>query len=351
CPDGHGATGKLISDVNGNLYGVTYDGGVGQGLVFELAHDPARTTWSFNVLYTFCVDHGFCLDGNAPFWTGLTYAGAETGAPYDGVSPLFGSTSEGGRGGDATDAGSGTLFEMTPGKHGGWTHKIIYSFCVNTTRPRCKDGGPSNGLTIDADGALYGPTSGGKNQTGVIFRIAPDGDKWNQNFVHVFGPFSGGDGDQPNGGVALAPSGAVVGTTAYGGGNDIDYYKIGGGTLFSAGSAYAILHSFCAEPACADGEYPGAPVVFDAADNIFGTTSIGGTTYNDVGAGVVFRMGADGKYKVLHAFCSSANCADGAFPDDGVVIAPSGKLYGTTSAGGAHPTDGFAAGTVFEITP
>jgi uncharacterized repeat protein (TIGR03803 family) len=351
CPDGHGATGKLIGDVAGNLYGVTYDGGAGHGLVFELAHDHARNVWTYNVLYAFCIDQGFCLDGSAPLSTGLTYAGAETGAPYDGISPLYGSTSGGGHGGDANDAGTGTIFELTPTAHGSWKHKIINNFCVDAKLPRCGDGGPSNGLTIDGDGALYGPAAGGDNSTGVIFRIVPDGAKWKPNIVHAFGAFGDGDGDQPNGGVALAQSGAVIGTTAYGGGNDIDYYRIGGGTLFSAGSSYAILHSFCARPFCADGEYPSAPVKIDAEGNIFGTTSVGGNTYGGSGGGVLFRLSADATYKVLHRFCSVTNCADGVYPVDGVIIAPSGLLYGTTSSGGAHPTDGFSAGTVFEFTP
>jgi uncharacterized repeat protein (TIGR03803 family) len=352
CPDGQAPSGRLVIDVAGNLYVVTYGGGHGQGVVFELAHDAAHDTWTYNVLYQFCVDGGFCLDGAAPAGTGLTYAAAASGAPYDGIAPLFGSTSEGGKGGDANNAGAGTIFAMVPARHGHWKHEIIYNFCSRANRPRCNDGGPENGLTMSADGAaLYGPAAGGANGGGVIYKIAPLNARWTQSIVHAFGPFGSEDGYQPNGAVAQAPSGAIIGTTAYGGGNDIDQYREGGGTLFSAGADYAILHSFCARRGCADGEYPAAPVAIDAVGNIFGTTGIGGNAYEGVGGGVLFRYGADGTFEVLHKFCSLADCADGVFPGDGVSIAPSGKLYGTTSAGGAHPTDGFSAGTVYELTP
>jgi uncharacterized repeat protein (TIGR03803 family) len=48
-----------------------------------------------------------------------------------------------------------------------------------------------------------------------------------------------------------------------------------------------------------------------------------------------------GVEKVVHSF----DVTDGEYPYDGLV-ALGGKLYGTTSGGGAH-----AKGTVFEVTP
>ncbi len=89
----------------------------------------------------------------------------------------------------------------------------------------------------------------------------------------------------------------------------------------------------------------------DNQGDIFGTTEGGGNADEQSGEGVLFRMGADGKYKVLHVFCSLADCADGGSPVDGVTSAPSGVFFGATSYGGSHPTQGYAGGTVFMLKP
>jgi uncharacterized repeat protein (TIGR03803 family) len=63
---------------------------------------------------------------------------------------------------------------------------------------------------------------------------------------------------------------------------------------------------------------------------------------------VVFKLasGSNGSwtYSVLHAFNGSPG--DGSEPTAGVIFDAAGNLYGTTSTGG---TTGY--GTVFELTP
>jgi hypothetical protein len=94
------------------------------------------------------------------------------------------------------------------------------------------------------------------------------------------------------------------------------------------------------------GQNPSAPVVFDAAGNLYSTTQYGG------GAGNVFELkpGAHGKWteKVLHVF----NNTDGNFPLAGVVFDAAGNLYGTTKEGGKSTAcGGNTCGTVFELIP
>lgn len=352
CADGFGPQARLIVDTAGNLYGTTFAGGAGGGgVIFELMPDAARQNWTYKILYTFCLDHGFCLDGTQPAWAGLTYAGAVAGLPYDGVSPLYGSTSGGGRGGTKSSAGVGTVFTLTPAAHGKWKHKLIYNFCSDSDKARCDDGGPSFTPAMDAEGGLYGTASGGTNFAGVVFALAPATGKRKQSLLHTFGASGSGDGNSPGAGVMLDGSGTVFGTTSYGGENDTDYYGAGGGTLYAVGGSYGILHSFCAQTACADGEYPSGSLTVDSSGTVFGTTTSGGNTHNGSGGGVVFRRDADGTFTVLHDFCSLANCADGVNPTDGVILAPSGKLYGITRNGGANQSEEVAGGTVFEIAP
>jgi uncharacterized repeat protein (TIGR03803 family) len=89
----------------------------------------------------------------------------------------------------------------------------------------------------------------------------------------------------------------------------------------------------------------------DGSGNLYGTTFLGGTG----GAGTLFELTPNAAKTawteaVLYSFCAQANCTDGAFPLGGVVRAPSGNLYGTTSEGGlSSATATSGSGVVFEL--
>jgi uncharacterized repeat protein (TIGR03803 family) len=80
-------------------------------------------------------------------------------------------------------------------------------------------------------------------------------------------------------------------------------------------------------------------LIRDAAGDLYGTTFQGGAS----AYGTVFQLDATGKETVLYSFTGGA---DGAYPYAGLVRDAAGNLYGTTSAGGA-----FGGGTVFKLTP
>jgi uncharacterized repeat protein (TIGR03803 family) len=162
--------------------------------------------------------------------------------------------------------------------------------------------------------------------------------------------FNGTDGYRPNGPLVFDAAGNLYGTTSEGGA----YY---GGNVFRLTASNGKwteteLYSFCPTGKnCTDGVLPSAGVIFDASrKNLYGVTGNGGR----YGGGVVFELtsGANGKWieKVLHSFGKGE---DGALPQGGLSFDTSGNLYGTTLYGGAHTTscDRVSCGTVFQLKP
>jgi len=110
-----------------------------------------------------------------------------------------------------------------------------------------------------------------------------------------------------------------------------------------------IVHSFT--NAGGDGAYPQSALILDAAENIYGTTQVGGgrgdcqVEQEQGGCGMAFKLSPVGnqwKQSLLHSFTSFG---DGAFPS-GLVMDGNGNLYGGSFIGGAANQ-----GLVFEIVP
>lgn len=338
CTDGYDPVAGLVIDTAGNLYGTTKFGGAQNGgSVFELLHGHKE---KFKVLHSFCAQGAACADGAWPMYDGLTYQGAQSGTLYDGKSPLYGTTLYGS---ENNGGFAGVVYEMKPNRTGHkWREKVIWQFCSQTN---CADGmQPRNGLVMDASGNLYGVTFGGGNNTGdgVAFKLSPSQGAWSETVLYDFcGATNCSDGTNPAS--ALVPVGSGFVGAANGGGN-ANY-----GTLFSLvpnGTTWQlnVLHSFCSQTSCSDGEGPLGRIAVDASGDIFGVTVAGGDPNQS--KGVVYEQTAQSVFSVLHTFCVGGNCTDGAAPVGGVILDSSGDIFGTVSEGGAH-----SDGDVFEITP
>jgi uncharacterized repeat protein (TIGR03803 family) len=105
-----------------------------------------------------------------------------------------------------------------------------------------------------------------------------------------------------------------------------------------------VLHSFTGgfQGGGPDGGEPWAGLIRDAAGNLYGTTSTGGTGRCGCG-GVVFKIDPSGRETVLYRF---AGGKDGDMPWSGVVMDSAGNLYGTTVDGGIY-----SGGTVYKLDP
>ena len=247
------------------------------------------------------------------------------GLIFDASGNLYGTTYSGGKYHD------GAVFELTPKAGGGWTEKVLYSFSGNNGAK------PHAGLIFDASGNLYGTTLfGGAHGRGTVFELTPTaGGGWTETLLYSF---DGKNGKSPHAGLIFDASGNLYGTTYHGG-------KYDEGTVFeltpTAGGGWTekVLHSFNGN----NGAYPWAGLIFDAAGNLYGTTSAGGAYLY---YGTVFELtpkaGGGWTEKVLHSFNDTF---DGIWPYAGLIFDASGNLYGTTAYGDGGP-DG---GAVFEL--
>jgi uncharacterized repeat protein (TIGR03803 family) len=254
------------------------------------------------------------------------------GLIFDQAGNLYGTTLNGG------GRSLGTVFMLKPKADGSWTESVLYSFCSSSS---CVDGSsPWAGLIFDQAGNLYGTTSeGGASRGGTVFMLKPNpGGSWTESVLYSFCSLAHcSDGSFPVDGVIFDTAGNLYGTTSFGGNSN---FNCNGnpscGVVFeltpnrSGSWTESILHNFCSSSNCGDGAIPYAGVIFDRAGSLYGTAT--GLT-----GGVVFKLtrNPDGswKEKVLHQF---NNGKDGGFPTGGLVSDGSGNLYGTTEDGGVY---------------
>jgi uncharacterized repeat protein (TIGR03803 family) len=290
--DGRWPFAGLVLGADGALYGSTHQGGFGIGTVFTIQTDGSN----FAKLVDFVPAEG--TRPSAPLVVG------PDGAHY-------GTTSEGGT------AGDGIVFKIAA--DGSGFTKLHDFELVNGANPYA-------GLVVGPDGALYGTTSaGGSANTGVVFKLQPDGSAFSK--LHDFDQVGGA---MPYGDLVVGPDSALYGTTAGGGGSSA-------GTVFriDTSGAFTKLHDFDGT----SGASPIAGLLVGADGALYGTTSMGGLD----GRGVVFKLGIDGSgFATLHDFDSGS----GSHPRGSLVTGLDGALYGTTSLEGAN-----AQGTVFKLTP
>jgi len=278
--DGKMPDAGLVMDASGALYGTTFNGGAyhqvgvcatsgptGCGTVFKLT--PSGTGYHESLVWSFgnnedgfnpeadlLVDssgaiYGTTVNGGAYGYgtvfrltqSGSKYteqilwslgSGQDAKNPQGGLLPgaggtLFGTTVRGGTGMTAGCTGCGSVFELMP-KGSLYTERVLFSFCTAIDRRRmapnlgCADGAlPYGTLISDPSGALYGTTSyGGTGGYGTVFKLTPAGSGYTESVLWSFNYFT--DGNSPQAGLTAQGS-AFYGTTQLAG-------KYGYGTVF-----------------------------------------------------------------------------------------------------------------------
>ncbi|MBK9256693.1 MAG: hypothetical protein IPM42_14490 [Saprospiraceae bacterium] len=243
--DGSIPTGSLIL-FNGNLYGMTSEGGLNNGgVLFEYN----LTTLTYSVMHNFIA--GSLPKGSLLEWNGN----------------FFGMTSNGG-------IGLGEIFMYNPSNS---TFSSLHAFDG-------AEGNFPNGDLVQLNGVLYGMTTTSNTHPGVIFRFTPD-----VLTFDVLRYFSGGmnDGASPYGSLTKF-AGNLYGMTRDGGSSDkgviFKYDLSGAGT-------YSLLYEFNNT----NGENPEGNLTV-VGNNLYGMTKQGGSS----GEGVIFKVDEDGlNFQVL----------------------------------------------------
>lgn len=196
----------------------------------------------------------------------------------------------------------------------------------------------TSGVIQATDGNFYGHDGGGANSKGDIFRMTPAG---KLTIIYSFcSETNCADGEYP-GNPILGSDGNLYGTAPSGGNGPGTGY----GTFFkmTLGGKLTTLYLFCPSNSfsCDDGVSPNG-VTLASDGNFYGTTPVAGKN----NAGTIFQITPTGQFKLLYTFCSSSKCTDGGNPSYPPIQGSDGNFYGTTATGGSN--DG---GVVYELTP
>ena len=283
-------------------------------VAYAVATLLATAAWaasSGKLIYSFAVD----TDGEY----------TDTELVMDSAGNLYGTSVQGGI------YGGGTVFQVTTAG----VHTVLYNFTGG------RDGGePYKGVTLDAQGNLYGTavTGGGgscEGGCGVVFKLNNSGGVWTQSVIHTF--TGGNDGSGPGSPVTIDQYGNVYGTTPTGGADGMGVvYRLRPNA--TGGWTFSLIHTFTGGD---DGGGGSASRLLIAGGNLYGVCTVGGAN----GFGTVYEISPSQgwQFTTLYAFKDQP---DGALPYGGVISDNDGSLYGTTYYAGAYDV-----GTVYKLTP
>ncbi len=271
------------------------------------------------VTQTYTVLHSFNAD---------TSDQPSAGLAIDRSGALYGTTTYTDKGGQ-----DGEAFKMKP-SGSGWIFTPLFNF------PIAGNIDPRSPLLIGDDGTLYGTLyyNYGCDFCGGVFHLYPPATAprtalplWNGQSLHNF--TGGSDGGNPSGALLMDNAGNLYGTTEDGGAAGLGtIYQLEHGTWNET-----VIYS---PPGETFGVLPVNGVVSDSAGNLYGVFQRGGP----YGPGAVYGLSDSGSGWTEQTIYGFTDGSDGAGPS-GVIVDPSGDLYGATTYGGAGQ-----GGTIFKLS-
>ncbi len=333
--EGGRSYGSLVFGSDSALYGMTYLGGTYKyGTIFRIV--PA--TKSFSVIRNLngTTDGGYprgdlilAKDGNLYGMTpdgGASYNGTifktnNSGTAFSVVKPMSASTYGGQPQGSLVQASDGSFYGMAYSLSGGYygsVFKLTTGGSLSILKKFTKDtdgSSPCGSLVQGPDGLLYGMAFlGGKYNMGTLFRLATSGSSFN-----VLAHFNGAaEGNAPQETLALGKDSAYFGLTQYGGAyNHGALFKVCGGVT-------TVVKSFNYN---VDGAYPQGGLLRGKDGSLYGMTGAGGLK----GGGTIFKLSASGSFSTLRHLTAAT---DGGSPQSTLIQGMDDYLYGTTYSGG-----------------
>jgi uncharacterized repeat protein (TIGR03803 family) len=291
----YNSTGNPVLQLGTNLYGTTFYGPPGGGVLYQLSQSGS----TFTILHTFNGNP----DGNSPDGE-IQFVTTGGHACTTGDTCIVGTTFSGGVN------GYGTIwsYNLTTS-----AYSVLYSFAATTTSPGAY---PVGGVVVDPTGTyLYGTTSNlyngtsgcnTTNCTGTVFSYNMTTGAFNTVYV-----FQGGtDGANPQSIPYFDNSGDLLGTTLFGGSASSQ------GTIWeiaSGATTDTILHTFTGYPN--DGASPlGFLVLYvpstcrSDCDELYGTATQSGADGSS--GGIVFKLtpsGTSWTYSIVYSFTGEPN--------------------------------------------
>jgi uncharacterized repeat protein (TIGR03803 family) len=288
-----GSRSSLIQGDNGNLYGLTTDGGMaGAGTIYEWNYETNGIVDK--------IDFNYALDGS---YLSGSLVQAENGK-------LYGTASNGGIN------NLGVLFEWDP---------VTKVYIKRIDLTNSKNGMMPYSLTVARNGRLYGMTrAGGAYGYGVIF----EWDIRSNTYTKKIDLNQMETGISPRGNLIQAGNGKFYGVTKIG-------EEIDAGVLFEWDPETNSFIKRVEFGGAEKGFWPEGAIVEANNGKIYGTTERGG----EFEGGVLFEWDpVNNKYKKKFDFG-----INGYYPDGSLIQAHNGKLYGMTNHGGIS-----GAGILFE---
>jgi uncharacterized repeat protein (TIGR03803 family) len=229
----------------------------------------------------------------------------------------------------------------------GTIHQLFaFSCSTGINSEMCAQGARPDIILQASDGNFYGAaqvTDEGVSdpQGGTLFKLTPSGE-FTKLFTFTQGSSGFLNGNNPAAGFVEANDGFLYGITFNGG-------KQNDGVLFrisKTGTGFRVLHNFCSSANCTDGSIPDG-LLLGQDGNLYGTTLDGGSSVNPCptsGCGTIFRFEpTTGAFTVLHRLTADA---DGLQPF-GMTQASNGNFYGISQGLDVH---GFNE-DIFQVTP
>jgi uncharacterized repeat protein (TIGR03803 family) len=287
--------GSITEGSDGNLYGVTSDGGVpGGGVLYRVSRKSG-----FQLIHQFCSAKN-CTDGYLPE---TMVAGTD--------GNLYGLTTAGGTGN--CFAGCGTIFRVVPATG---TYEVVFNFDGHA------DGDLPGSLTLAPDGSIYG-------FSGAIFHYVPATGDFQLLPGTAFPRFNGAFGSFPISSMVIA-NGKLYGLYTI--------YKIGGAGLFEVNLDGSNLKLFPEYNTTPNGVAPTGLLL--ASD---GNLWVAQNLPNNL---VALSLSTGTVLKTLKPF--SINAAVGA-PPSALLQVKDGTLWGATTMFGKVSAGHFGDGVVYSL--